>query len=379
MRWNRLLAAVFTLALVSAAQPAASELAAPEGLVLAQGTVDLWGEPVVWRAAEVNVTAIIDPVPSVAAGFLVAARGSADVLNWPVGRVFLDEGEAWFMPDGTVAEAHGSHRSTSVLSVTLVPHPQRRSRGGLRGEKDWFIGKPFVPAGGPYELELTRFDLGPNEGASLPLSPFPVFAAALAGGAGIDDAGPNRQTLLSGEAVDAAGGARIVAGGQGVSLVAATLAPVPFVDDTAGVVGVRVFTCSPQAQPPLPPEPWCYPDPTLPPSLRLTPLAGGERYSLRQARLSNDRYVWDFVRDGEYLLSATDLPLGVDRYLVPGWPGRGGTDGAGAVPGLDGGAVVTVEEGRALSIDVYLIAPPPARPGSGNRPAATPLPEPADS
>ncbi len=338
-----------------------SAFAAGEETILARGAIDLFGEPMAWRIAEANLTAIIDdggaPDP---AGFALVERGSAGLSGPGYGNVSFDQGEAVFLPDRHSAEARGSPEDRMIV-VLLARDRETNGLGGLRGDWPLHVGNAFAPPAGPYELRLLRIELAAGEADRVPASPWPVAVVASSGGAALRPGNAPALLLSVGRATTVEGGTAIEAGREGAVIHVATLVPQVPPASWAGSIAVRVQSCPPQIQPPLPADLACGPPDTMP-DVRLRERGGHTVRGLSGARRSGDLLVWDWLGPGEYLLSVRDLPLGSRRVVVPGFAGTVAVPELGFDPGKRNGAFVAVTAGAVQPVSVFLIARPPAGP-----------------
>lgn len=344
------------------AAPARSSSAGDEDRPLARGAIDLFGEPMAWRIAQVNtnVTAIADGGAPDPAGFALVERGSAGISGLGFGSRSIGQGEALFLPDRHSADVAGSPESRLIL-LLLARDGEKSGRGGLRGDWPLHVGVPFSPPAGPYDLRLTRIELAAGERGNLPPSPWPIAVVATSGGTALRPADAPPSLLSAGHATTVAGGAAIEAGRDGAVLHLASLVPQEPPASWAGSLALRLQSCPPQIQPPLPAGLACGP-PDAMPDVQLRERGGHTVLGLSAARRSGDLLIWDWLGPGEYLLSVRNLPLGTRRFVVPGFAGTIAIPELGFDPGRRNGALVSVSAGEVRPVSVYLVERPPAHP-----------------
>ncbi len=141
---------------------------------------------------------------------------------------------------------------------------------------------------------------------------------------------------------------------QGVARAAASTTPA---EAGNGSITVRIVTCDPATPPSGIARAHCTPTDRIP-GLQVFELGSGANlHDINEADARGNTFTWSGLPDGNYVLNARDIPVGFDRFLVPGLNGLNTSPENGFTASPNEGYLIPMdsEHGRTWSLNVYLI------------------------
>jgi len=346
--------------------------------VIAQGVAPLPAVPVAWRviAADARPPGLA-PVAERSLGFVVADVAPFVVTGEDGRQVRLAPGEGRFVAQGERHRRTGlPDQPVGYFGLELVVAPDASADYSLGDAALLYASDPFAAPPGRRDLDLVRDVLAPGETTGLPATAAPTLLVATEGRLRVERADGRRLTLTSGDAQALSGPLAITATGSApASFVAAVIGPAveapavsaPPPPVATGAISLAPYACPVGMRPETLDLGACAPAPDVMALQLFVPGSGANRRTSADATVADGVFTWDGLPFGEYVVQATDLAPGYDRYVIPG---LGGLNAGTAPP--QRGYTVSPNEGHLLSLD-----PAAPRPDLGVyafRAAATPGP-----
>ena len=327
--------------------------------VVAQGVAPMPQVPVAWRAIAADARPPAEaPVAERSLGFVVADGAPVVVTQEASGdQTRLAPGEALFVPQGARQRRAGlPDTPVGYYGLELVVAPDVAAAYSLGNAALLFAGDPFLAPPGRRDLDLVRDTLAPGETARLPGSAAPALLLVTDGAVRVQPVGGQTQTLRTYDAASLNGALNITAtGGAGATFLAAVIGPavdvaappaalpappdVPLQRPT-GTVAVAPHACPDGMRPERFDPLACAPAPDVI-ALQTFVLGSGDNLrTLADATYQDGTYLWSDLPFAEYLVQATDLAPGYDRYLIPGLDGINAPPERGYTTGPNEGYLV---------------------------------------
>lgn len=381
LRWTRsdrasLCSFVVVLLLVLGSMPSGGAAAAQQidgpatgqAQVIAQGVAPLPTVPVAWRAIVADAQPPGDaPVAERSLGFVVADVAPFVVTNESDGsQVRLAPGEGAFVAQGARQQRTGlPEQPVGYYGLELVVAPDVAADYSLGGAVLLGTSEPFLAPPGRRDLDLTRDVLAPGERGEVPDFGAPALLLVTDGAVTVRSDTGARQTIRTDEAASLTGALTITAGDAGATILAATigtevtvdgsvaLPPPPTVVET-GTIAVTPYVCPAGMRPRTLNAAACSPAPEAM-ALQTFVLGSGANYrSLVDASFEDGAYVWAGLPFGDYLVQATVLLDGYDRYFIPGLDGINSPPADGYTTGPNEGYIVPLNAAQSrYRLDVY--------------------------
>lgn len=363
-----LLAAIQIGALVApgASAAAAANRAQPstprvEPQIIARGTAPMPAVPVAWRIVTNLARPVAEaPMAERSLGFLLADEDPLTVNAPGSGFSRLSPGQALFVPRGTVHQRTSNDAgAVPYHGLELVVEDDLRADYSLGNASLRYAGQPFTPPAGERDLVLSRYDLEEGEQAFWEDPTTPVLALVTGGEVQLVPVGAGATVLEPGEAASFThSGGAVARGGPATVITARVLAAgEPQTTGRTGAVGLSLRACAPGVGANSANPANCSAVPELA-FIELFVLGTGEnRRTLADADEARDgTWTWTGLPFGDYLLQATNLGPGYDRYLVPTLDGLNRAAGDAASLGPNEGFLIplSVDE-PAFFLDLYAL------------------------
>ena len=330
--------------------------------VVAQGTVELSSDQVVWQTRVEAIEAAADPRTLAGPGFAVATTGSLLVRSYEGRDARLAAGESAFLPADVVSTA--INLSSDSSSLTLI---QLSTSGSSKPEdvtEQLFESDPFIPPSGALDLNLVRDVLIPKEHSDISGGALPALIYSQSGeitvknaNGGTIELGPNEYgTLTESLTVTATGDSDAVfyvallsssTEIPDVGIATPEVAGTPVAID-GGTIRVVTYLCPAgvtieDATPATCGKNGAYGSGGF-------ALSGGNLDDLISPVLDNDLWTWTGLQPGDYVISIAEYPDGYTYYAIDLDP---------AAQHIDADLVVTIAETDSIvSVNLYFIDPP---------------------
>ena len=345
---------------------ASTQLSPP---VIAEGVAQMPAVPVGWRVVtNMAKPAGEAPLAERSLGFLLPDQNPVDVTTRDGGSTRLDPGQALFVGQGDV------HRRASTgplpvpyYALELVVAADLRADYSIGSGTLLYAGPTFTAPPGQQQLTLSRFALGTGERLELSELAAPVLALVTNGEAVIGPVGAAARTLQAGQAQSFSAPFSLTATGGPATVVTAVIgSPSGRAPATTGRIAVTLHAC--------------------PDGMTLATLAtaacpvvgdvadlqifilgtGANRRTLADATVRNGTWTWSKLPFGDYLLQATALAPGYDRYYVPGLENLNLSQDVPAGMSPNGGYVAPLSSASSsVALDLYALRSGPVAPPSG--------------
>ncbi len=336
--------------------------------VIAQGVAQLPSVPVAWRAIAADAAPPAEaPVAERSLGFVVGDVAPFVITSESDGsQQRLASGEGAFVAQGTRQQRTGlPEQPVGYYGLELVVAPDVSAGYSLGSAVLLGTSDPFAAPPGRRDLDLTRDILAPGERGVVPDFGAPALILVTDGAVRVQSDTGATQTIRTDEAASLSGELTLTAGDEGATLLTATIGPEvtnnlpvappppPVVVET-GTIAVTPYTCPAGMRPQTLNAAECSPAPEAM-ALQTFVLGSGDNYrSLADASFENGAYVWAGLPFGDYLVQATVLLDGYDRYFIPGLDGINSPPAAGYTTGPNEGYVAPLNGSQALyRLDVY--------------------------
>lgn len=319
--------------------------------VIAQGVAPLPAVPVAWRviAADARPPGLA-PVAERSLGFVVADVAPFVIVGEDGRQTRLAPGEGRFVAQGERHRRTGlPDQPVGYFGLELVVAPDATADYSLGDAALLYASDPFAAPPGRRDLDLVRDVLAPGETTGLPATESPALLFATEGRLRVERADGRRLTLTAGDAQALSDPLAITATGSApASFVAAVIGPAVAPTDAAatGAISLAPYACPAGMRPETLDPGACAPAPDVMALQLFVPGSGANRRTSADATVADGVFTWDGLPFGEYVVQATDLAPGYDRYVIPGLGGLN----AGAAP-PERGYTVSPNEGHLLPLD----------------------------
>lgn len=343
------------------AQPLPQESSPADGhaQVIAQGVAPLPAVPVAWRVIAADARPPGEaPVAERSLGFVLADVAPFVVTDEGGRQTRLAPGEGRFVAQGERHRRTGlPDQPVGYFGLELVVAPDATADYSLSAAALLYASDPFAAPPGRRDLDLVRDVLAPGETTGLPATEAPTLLFATEGRLRVEQADGRRLTLTSGDAQIASGPLSVTATGNApASFVAAVIgpaveapaiaaAPPPPTTSTTGAISLAPYACPLGMRPETLDPGACSPDPDVMALQTFVLSSGANRRTLADATFAGGVFTWSGLLFGDYVIQATELAPGYDRYLIPGLGGLN----AGAAP-PERGYTVSPNEGHLLPL-----------------------------
>lgn len=323
--------------------------AQPGPTVIAQGVAPLPTVPIAWRVVTPLARPVVEaPLAERSLGFLLADEDPVEVSFGGSGVDRLDPGEARLVAQGEIHQrASTGPFPVPYYALELVVEADLRVPYSLGSAPLRYAGPAFSAPPGRQDLVLFRYALAAGERLRLTDLAAPALAVVTGGEVEIGPVGAATRTLVAGEAGSFAYPFWLTALGGPATVVVALIRPatIPPPPAATGSISLTPYACPIGMRPETLDPGACSPAPDVMDLQTFVLSSGANRRTLADATVSNGVFTWEGLPFGEYVIQATELAPGYDRYLIPG---LGGLNAGTAPP--ERGYTVSPNEGHLLPL-----------------------------
>jgi len=296
------------------------------------------------------------------AGFILVDTGGV-LVDERERSALLAPAEAFFHTVPAMRLIPVGDRPAGVFMLDLVPLDTANDAGG---GLPVFASDPFEAPGGIRDIDLARDLLAPGESTTIIANEAPVLVLVTLGAVRAESTDGTEASLRVGEAATFVGDIVLTAKGQApASVVAAIIGREAPVSGSAtpgatpapasvGTVRATVYACPPLVNPTQASSGSCLRDPEAV-ALELSASDGDALRDVGPATERQGLLTWAGLASGEYVLRASGVKDGFDRFFVPGLEGIDG-GGSGGYRVEDGGGYLIPISGDNADYELEVFA-----------------------